>query len=64
MIHRDSTGPFVYVDRGGRVAIVRPRLGATGRDHVEVLEGLDEGDTVLGGRGRAALEPGRRWRSD
>jgi HlyD family secretion protein len=64
MIHRDGAGPFVYVDRGGRVAVVRPRLGATGRDHVEVLDGLDEGAPLLGGRDRAPLEPGRRWRSE
>lgn len=58
MIHRDATGPYVYADRDGRVAIVRPELGITGDDHVEVLGGLAEGDTLLDASSRAV---GRRW---
>ena len=62
MIHHDETGPYVYVDRGGRIAIVRPRFGLTGTDHVEVLEGLAEGDAVLAApRPGATLPAGRRW---
>jgi HlyD family secretion protein len=62
LIHHDRKGPFVYADRGGKIAVVRPRLGLTSSDHVEVLEGLAEGDVVLG-----ALDPGgvlavgRKW---
>jgi hypothetical protein len=43
-----------------KIAVVRPRLGVTGRDHVEVLEGLAEGDVVLGAldRGRACSRSG------
>jgi HlyD family secretion protein len=62
MVHRDAAGPYVYVDRGGRVAMVRPRLGAVGGDHVEALGGLSEGDTLLAApRGVAPLPVGRRW---
>lgn len=60
MIHHDQSGPFVYVDRDGRIEVVRPRFGVTGRDHVEVTAGLAEGDQVLGGAG-ARLPAGRRW---
>lgn len=62
MLHHDATGPFVYVDRDGKIAIARPRLGLTGRDDVEVIDGLAEGDVVLGARGTAtSLPTGRRW---
>ncbi len=61
-IHRDAEGPYVYADRGGRVTRVRPRFGAVGRDAVEVLDGLSEGDTVLASpRPGADLPDGRRW---
>lgn len=64
-LRTDDAGPYVYADRGGRIAVVRPRLGASGGDHVEVLEGVAEGDVVLGTpRGHPALEPGRRWRAE
>ncbi len=61
-LQRDSEGPFCHVDRDGRIGVARVKLGLVGRDAVEIVEGLDAGDTVL-----AALEPGgsltdgRRW---
>lgn len=62
MIHHDATGAFVYADRGGRVALVRPRFGLTGNDQVEILEGLAEGVAVLAAPGAVATLPlGRRW---
>lgn len=62
MLHHDATGPFFYVDRDGRIAVVRPRLGLTGGDHVEILDGLADGDRLLGApRPGASLAPGRRW---
>lgn len=62
MLHRDEAGVWVYADRGGRIAVVRPRLGLSGEDHVEVLDGLHEGDTLLGPtQPGATLSPGRRW---
>lgn len=62
LLHHDERGPFVYVDRDGRIAVARPRLGLTGRDHVEVASGLSEGDRVLGApRAGARLPVGRRW---
>jgi len=62
MVHHDETGAFVYADRDGRVALVRPKFGLTGNDHVEVLEGLAEGDAVLVAPGPTATLPlGRRW---
>ncbi|MCC6902896.1 MAG: efflux RND transporter periplasmic adaptor subunit [Polyangiaceae bacterium] len=63
-IGRDGSGPYVLVDRGGRVALVRPRFGISGRDHAEVLEGLAEGDTLLSAPAPGGtLSPGRRWRA-
>ena len=62
MIHHDERGAFVYADRAGRVAQVRPRLGLTGDDLVEILEGLVEGEVVLAAPGAIATLPlGRRW---
>lgn len=61
-VHHDGTGAFVYADRGGRIALVRPRLGLTGNDYVEVLDGLAEGDALLTAPGTIATLPlGRRW---
>lgn len=61
-VHRDGEGAFVYVDRGGKIAQARPKFGLTGREHVEVLGGLAEGDAVLAAPGaQAALPVGRRW---
>jgi HlyD family secretion protein len=65
MIHHDEAGAFVYVDRGGRVAIVRPRFGITGREHVEILDGISEGDTLLAApRAGSSLAEGRRWKAE
>jgi HlyD family secretion protein len=65
MLRRDGTGAFVYVDRGGKIAIVRPELGITGRDHVEVLGGLVEGDVLLDTSSPGGTLPeGRRWRPE
>ncbi len=62
MVHHDESGAFVYVDRGGRIALVRPRLGLTGESHVEVLAGLAERDALVAASSPgAALTPGRRW---
>lgn len=64
MLHHDARGPYVFVDRSGRVAVVRPHFGMTGTDHVEVLAGLREGDRLLAGRtGNAVLATGRRWKA-
>jgi HlyD family secretion protein len=64
MVHRDEGGAFVLVDRGGRVTRAEPRFGLTGRDHVEVTDGLAEGDVVLAAPATGGtLPPGRRWRA-
>jgi HlyD family secretion protein len=57
-VRRDALGPFVLVDRGGRVARAAVALGLSGADHVEVTEGLTEGDRVLAAPEGAV---GRRW---
>lgn len=65
MVHRDERGPFLYVDRGGRIAEVRPELGLSGRDHVEVLTGLTEGEVLLASPTVGApLSIGRRWKAE
>lgn len=65
MIYHDETGPLVYADRSGRIALVRPRFGLTGAELVEVRGGLSSGDTLLGApRGGATLPLGRRWRTE
>ncbi len=65
MIYHDATGPHVYADRGGRITLVRPRFGLSGDDQAEILEGLAEGDTVLGApRGATTLPVGRRWEAE
>ncbi len=64
MLHRDAVGPYVYADRDGRIAVVRPRFGITGTTHVEVLDGLAEHQTVLAATSTSASLPaGRRWRA-
>jgi len=65
VVHHDEGGAYVYVGRSGRIAIVRPQFGLSGQDHVEVLEGLSEGDALLtspklGG----SLAAGRRWKAE
>jgi HlyD family secretion protein len=62
MLHHDSKGAFVYADRDGKIVLVRPRFGLTATEHVEVLEGLAEGDAILAAPAAAvALPLGRRW---
>lgn len=62
MVHHDATGPYVYADRSGRIALVRPRFGLTGNEQIEVVDGLSEGDVVLGAPGAGVVLPlGRRW---
>jgi len=64
MIHHDERGAFVYVDRQGSIALVRPRFGLTGQDAVEVLEGVSDGDTLLAAPSAGgSLTVGRRWRA-
>lgn len=62
MIQHDTDGPLVYVDRAGKIALVRPRFGLSGGDYVEVLSALAVGDTVLSAHtGVAPLPVSRRW---
>lgn len=64
MIYRDARGPYVYADRGGRIALIRPVFGITGRDAVELRAGLSEGDRVLAATTPGATLPvARRWRA-
>lgn len=64
LLHRDEEGVFVYVDRGGKIAVARPTLGVSGGDYVEVTDGLVEGDLVLDAPVSAdALPVGRRWKA-
>jgi HlyD family secretion protein len=65
LLRQDAAGPYVYADRGGKIAQVRPKLGLVGREQVEVLEGLAEGDAVLSARapGVTTLPVGRRWQA-
>ena len=64
-LRRDAVGPFVFVDRDGRIARAALELGIVGRDFVEIKSGLKPGDGVLdaptpGG----TLGIGRRWSVD
>lgn len=64
LVHHDQHGPYVYADRDGKIALIRPRLGLSGRDHIEVLEGLSEGDWVLSAATTATeLPTGRPWKA-
>ena len=63
LVAHDAQGALTYVDRQGKVAVVRLELGVVGRDVIEVLSGLQEGDVVLGpAQPGSALPVGRRWR--
>jgi HlyD family secretion protein len=59
-VRRDDGGTSCFVDRGGRVATVRIKLGLVGKDVVEVTEGLREGDVVLAPLAAGAPLPERR----
>jgi len=61
-VQRDAQGAYCNVDRSGRIARSRVRLGLQGRDNVEITEGLQAGDTVLIARPPSLeLAPHRRW---
>lgn len=63
-IHRDGEGPFVYVDRDGWIERSRVTLGITGETNVEIVEGVQSGDTVLAApKTGTSLPQGRRWTS-
>ncbi len=53
----DSGDPAVFVVRGDKAERVSVKLGQTDGDHVEVLEGLSAGDTVVVA-GKSALREG------
>ena len=63
-LRRDADGTFCHVDRDGRIAVVRVKLGAVGRDMVEILDGLASGDTVLAPlKPGGSLATGRTWKA-
>lgn len=63
-LQRDAAGTYCDVDRDGRIAVVRVRIGVVGRDVVEIVEGLQVGDTVLASlKPGGTLAEGRRWTS-
>lgn len=64
-LRRDAAGPYVFVDRDGRIARVAVQIGVMGRDKVELKSGLRPGETVLDARAPGGtLEVGRRWSSE
>jgi HlyD family secretion protein len=61
-LQRDTAGTFCAVDRDGRIAVVRVKIGLVGRDVVEIVEGVRAGDTVLAPiKPGGTLPAGRRW---
>ena len=63
VLHHDAAGTFLYADRSGRIVQLRPHLGLSSMDYVEVLDGVAEGDTVLAAPGAGTTLPvGRRWK--
>ncbi len=63
-IARDATGLYCNVDHDGRIARARVRTGIADREVVEILEGVAQGDVVLGPVVVGAeLPEGRRWRA-
>ena len=61
-LQRDADGTYCDVDRDGRIALVRVRIGLIGREVVEIVEGLNQGDTVLAPiKPGGTLAEGRRW---
>jgi HlyD family secretion protein len=64
LVAHDASGPYCNVDREGRIVRARIRTGIADRELVEVLDGVSEGDLVLGPAvPGAALPEGRRWRA-
>jgi HlyD family secretion protein len=64
LLQRDREGAFVHVDRDGRIEVARVSVGVVGRDTVEILDGLREGDTALAPtKPGGALPAGRRWKA-
>jgi HlyD family secretion protein len=65
VLRRDAAGPFVFADLGGRIAHVPVRIGAIGRELVEVTWGLEPGAIVLDAPTPAGtLTVGRRWSAE
>lgn len=63
-VHREPSGPFVFVDSRGRIARAAISLGAIGRDTVEVTSGVSPGDVVLDSAATGGtLTVGRHWRA-
>lgn len=61
-LRRTAEGDFCVVDRDSRTLSVRVKTGLWGRDTVEILEGLNERDTVLMSPSPLLTLPdGRRW---
>lgn len=60
-VHRDRGEVFCFVDRGGRIAKARVKLGLEGTGVVEIVEGVAAGDLLLGGGDAATLVEGRPW---
>lgn len=61
-LRSDASGAFVFVSHEGRIEHAGVKVGAVGRDFVEVTSGLQPGDTVLDGLTPGeALAVGRRW---
>jgi HlyD family secretion protein len=64
MLHHDEDGPYVYVDSAGKASQRRLRLGISSDEHVEVLDGVSEGDTLLcSPKNGATLPLNRRWKA-
>lgn len=61
MVQRDDRGPFVWVDRGGRARVARPKMGPAGDGWVAIDEGLAEGDVLLAPARGVTLTDGRKW---
>jgi HlyD family secretion protein len=61
-VHRDRQETYCFVDRGGRVAKARVKIGLEGSEALEITDGLSAGDVVLASVSDGpALAEGRRW---
>lgn len=61
-VHREPSGPFVYVDSRGTIARAAISVGAIGRDTVEITSGVKPGDVVLDAAATGTtLTVGRHW---